>query len=292
MSLTPVIAAVDATLHEELRQLNEARLRPALDPLPWRATLAREIKRRVIEDQYLESCRQDVAARAAEAPDEATGFLAWFERLREDGPGQHDPLFPWLEREATLDQFRWFLCQEVAGEAGFDDLVAMTQLRMPEQAKLELARNYWDEMGRGIASAMHGPMLANLAEALALDRGAVVVPEALALGNLLAGLAFNRHYAFHSVGALGVVELTAPDRARLVNLGLKRLNVAPHDRQYYALHATLDVKHSIAWNREVIAPLVRAQPSCARAIAEGALMRLRAGERCFVRYRAELGLCA
>ena len=48
-----------------------------------------------------------------------------------------------------MDQMRWFLTQEVAGEAGFDDLAALTQVKMPQQAKLEIARNYWDEMGRG-----------------------------------------------------------------------------------------------------------------------------------------------
>ena len=106
----------------------------------------------------------------------------------------------------------------------------------------------------------------------------------------LAGLAFNRAYAFHSVGALGAVELTAPDRARLVNAGLRRLGVAAGVRQYYALHATLDIKHSATWNAEVIAPLVEAQPETRFAIAEGALMRLRAGERCFERYRRELGV--
>ena len=126
---------------------------------------------------------------------------------------------------------------------------------MPARAKLELARNYWDEMGRGLPSAMHGPMLARLATALELDRSTVIVPEAVALGNLLAGLAFNRHYAYHAIGALGVVELTAPDRARLVNGGLKRLEIAARDRQYYALHATVDIRHSIAWNHEVIVPL-------------------------------------
>ncbi len=64
---------------------------------------------------------------------------------------------------------RWFLQQEVAGEAGFDDLVAMCQVKMPTQAKLELARNYWDEMGRGAEAGMHGPMLDQLAKALELE---------------------------------------------------------------------------------------------------------------------------
>lgn len=287
------VSALDArTLHRELSVLNEHRLSPTLDGHGWREELAKETERRILEGEYLESCRREIAARAAEAPREGDRFLAWFGELRATGPGQHDPLFAWLETEATMSQFRWFLTQEVAGEAGFDDLVALTQLKMPTQGKLELARNYWDEMGRGMEIAMHGPMLSRLAASLELDLSTEPVFEALALGNLLAGLAFNRRYAFHSIGALGAVELTAPDRSRLVNLGLKRLRVPAGDRQYFALHATLDIKHSEAWNREVIRPLVEDRPDCAVAIAEGALMRLTAGQRCFARYRRELGLPA
>ena len=75
-----------------------------------------------------------------------------------------------------------------------------------------------------------------------------------------------------------------------VTVGLKRLGVKPAHRQYFALHATLDVQHFAAWKCEVLAPLVAADPRCARPIAEGALLRLQAGARCFARYRAELGL--
>jgi hypothetical protein len=278
----------DESLHEELRALNELRLRPSHDR-PSRKGLEKENERRLIEHEFLDARRAEIAERAAQAPTDPSAFLAWFVALRETGPGQHDPLFDWLASEATLDQFRWFLSQEVAGEAGFDDLVALTQLGMPVRAKLELARNYWDEMGRGIETAMHGPMLARLALALELDPAVAIVDEAIALGNLLAGLAFNRDYAFHAVGALGAVELTAPDRARLVNLGLKRLQIPAGVRQYYALHATVDIRHSATWNAEVIAPLVAESPAVALAIAEGALMRLHAGQRCFARYRRELG---
>ena len=91
--------------------------------------------------------------------------MRWFEDLENTGPGQRDPLFPWLAAHATLVQMRWFLRQEIGGEAGFDDLVALAQLRLPDRAKLELARNYWDEMGRGDARGMHGPMLARLGNA-------------------------------------------------------------------------------------------------------------------------------
>jgi hypothetical protein len=75
-----------------------------------------------------------------------------------------------------------------------------------------------------------------------------------------------------------------------VDRGLARLGIARAARRYFTLHATLDLKHSEAWNREVLRPLVAEQPRTVQAIAEGALMRLRAGARCFERYRQELGL--
>ena len=279
-------------LHQLLRQLNERRMTPEHDASGWRDGLGHETTARLAEHEFVEAARREIAERAATAPRQPGPFLTWFEKLREDGPGQGDPLFPWIEHHATLEELRWFLSQEVAGEAGFDDLVALTQLKMPVQAKLELARNYWDEMGRGMESAMHGPMLSRLAMTLELDPNVEIVVEAIALGNLLCGLAHNRRYAYHSVGALGAIELTAPDRSHMTNLGLKRLRVPAGERQYYALHATLDVKHSIAWNREVIYPLVAERPECAVAIAEGALMRLAAGEKCFQRYRKDLGVPA
>jgi hypothetical protein len=165
----------------------------------------------------------------------------------------------------------------------------MTQVKLPAQAKLELARNYWDEMGQGHAGGMHGPMLERLAKELALDEMNVpLVWESLALGNLMTALACNRRYTYQSIGALGAIELTAPGRAVMVNVGLKRLGISGEARRYFALHSTLDVKHSIAWNREVIRPLVAENPAIARPLAEGALMRLEAGRRCFERYRAEL----
>ena len=87
---------------------------------------------------------------------------------------------------------------------------------------------------------------------------------------------------------LGVVELTAPGRAACVAKGLRRLGFTGSERLYFDLHAVLDVKHSADWNREALRPLVEEDPRRAAAIAEGALIRLNCGARCFERYRAEL----
>ena len=244
---------------------------------------------RALELGFLDELRAEVAHAAARAPGDPAGFVAWFEALEHDGPGQGDPLFPWLAEAASLEDVRWFLTQEAAGEAGFDDLTAMTQVRMPTQAKLELARNYWDEMGRGNPKGMHGPMLDRTVAALALEPEIdTTVWESLALANAMTAMAANRSYAWHSIGALGVIELTAPGRSAATAAALKRLGVPVPARHYFDLHAVLDVKHSAAWNREVLAPLVAEDPRRATAMAEGALIRLTCGARCFERYRHQL----
>jgi hypothetical protein len=280
-----------ARFHVALTKFNARSLEPDLPRARWHEDFAASCRVAEAETDYVEAVRSAIAPLTADIPDDAEGFVAWFERLHDVGPGQGDPLFPWLAAQATLDQMKWFLYQEVAGEAGFEDLLAMTQVKMPEQAKLEMARNYWDEMGRGTAKGMHGGMLANLADYFELTPSADnVVPEALALGNAMVAMARHRHYAFHSIGALGVIEMTAPGRAAQVNEGLRRLRVPAKKRHYFAVHAILDVKHSEAWNREVLRPLVAEDPRRAQAIGEGAVIRLWHGARCFERYRQEFGL--
>jgi hypothetical protein len=257
----------------------------------WLAQLDHDHRMLRLEGRFIEELRADVRTRAAQAPTDPDGFVAWFEALKDNGPGQGDPLFPWIAETATRDEIRWFLQQEAVGEAGFDDLVAYTQVKMPDRAKLELARNYWDEMGRGNAKGMHGPMLAKLVAVLDLSPEIeTTVWESLALANAMTAMATTRRYAWHSIGALGVIELTAPGRSACTAAGLRRIGLTDGERRYFDLHAVLDVKHSQDWNAEAIGPLVAEDPARATAIAEGALLRLACGERCFARYRAHFGI--
>jgi len=279
----------DEALHRRLAWWNRRRMAPSAPSPGWREELAEDHDMRLAEAQMLEGLRREIAERAAEAPSDPDAFIAWFEALKEKGPGQGDPLFPWLGEAASLDQMRWFLRQEAAGEAGFDDLVALTQVKMPTLPKLELARNYWDEMGRGSEGGMHGPMLDRTVAGLELNPTIdETLWQSLALANTMTAMATNRAYAFHSLGALGAVELTAPGRVAEVAAGLKRLGVEPALRKYFQLHAVLDIEHSKDWNEHAIHPLLEDQPQTARWIAEGALMRLTCGARCFEAYRSEL----
>src|SRR4029450_13362770 len=277
-------------VQRRLAAFNTKRFAPSLPETNWRADLGAFVAGATLEGGGFDAERQRVRSRATRVPVDPDGFVAWFEELQQTGPGQNHPLFPWLAESASMPEMKWFLTQEIAGEAGFEDLTALTQVRFPTRPKLELARNYWDEMGRGNPKGMHGPLLEVLAVSLGLEPEVeTTVWESLALANTMAGLAASRRYAYHSIGALGVIELTAPGRAIAVATGLKRLGVPTGDRHYFDLHSILDVKHSMAWNAEVIHPLVAENPKVAPAIAEGALMRLECGRRSFDRYRRGLG---
>src|SRR5205085_1013375 len=123
------VEANDASTAESQRQIqfaafNARRLRPALPESAWREALHRDMALLAAEHEFIEYQRQQVADRAREAPREASAFADWFAALDHTGPGQHDPLFPYLAEQATHEEMCWFLTQEVAGEAGFDDLVA------------------------------------------------------------------------------------------------------------------------------------------------------------------------
>jgi hypothetical protein len=272
-----------------LAHWNRERLEPGFPSDDWQRRFERDMRMERLQGAFLEELRAEVIDEAAAAPTDVEGFIDWFEGLQATGPGQGDPLFPWLADHADRDQLRWFFEQEAAGEAGFDDLVAMTQVKLPTRPKLELARNYWDEMGHGTEKGMHGPMLDALVETLAVTPVIEnTVWESLCLANAMTAMASSRRYAWHSVGALGVIELTAPGRSAATAEGLKRVGLSPKEARYFTLHAVLDIKHSEDWNREAIRPAVEEDPRRATAMAEGALIRLRCGARCFEAYRERL----
>lgn len=274
------------SFQQGLARWNRQRLAPRFPEDEWNRALDQDTRMLRLERAFLEELRTEIRASAKAAPAEARAFVQWFEDLKSTGPGQGDALFPWLAEQASRDELRWFFEQEAAGEAGFDDLVAYTQVKMPCRAKLELARNYWDEMGHGSAHAMHGRMLDALVETLAVEpRIETTVWPSLALANAMTAMATDRSFAWHAVGALGVIELTAPGRSALVARGLKRVGLSKRESRYFDIHAVLDIKHSEDWNREVLLPLVEEDPFRAHAIAEGALIRLHCGRRCFEAYR-------
>src|SRR3546814_15535581 len=99
----------------------------------------------------------------------------------------------------------------------------------------------------------------------------------------MTAMATSRRFAWHSIGALGIIEQTAPGRSVEVAAGLRRIGLSGRERHYFDLPAVLDVKHSEAWNREPIGPLVAEDERRARAIADGDRNRVGHGKCVHVR---------
>jgi hypothetical protein len=123
----------------ELAKYNSRQLQPAFPTRAWRDELDEYGRVSLAEGEYIEAVRREISSLVVNVPTNVNDFIDWFEELKNTGPGQGDSLFPWLAETASRDDMLWFLTQEVAGEAGFDDLLAMTQVKMPVTAKLEMA---------------------------------------------------------------------------------------------------------------------------------------------------------
>jgi pyrroloquinoline quinone (PQQ) biosynthesis protein C len=278
-------------LHIALNAFNGARLQPKL-PDEWESDLPLMRAAEMIEARFVEAERARAKEQVVGVPRDPAGFVEWFLELKASGPGQFDPFFDYLAEQASRAELQYFIKQEFCGEIGFEDLIALTQVRFPERPKLELARNFWDEQGRGRAEDLHGPMFVAMARELGVENtpDTELLWETLALANLLTALACNRRYAWHSLGALAVVELTSPTRASRVAQGLARVGLSERGCRYFRLHTTVDVEHSQAMMAEVFIPLLEMTPDLARPLAEGAMLRLNAGLRLIQRYRAQLKL--
>jgi hypothetical protein len=191
-------------------------------------------------------------------------------------------VYRWVAEEATRDELVEFLSLEGGPDGGFDDLVALCQVGITGEAKVELARNYWDEMGRGDAEAVHTELHHQLVDALGLrtvprEDQPVEALERSALGSLLAT---NRALQPEMIGALGLIELQAGPRCRKVIEGLRRVGAPDGAFPFYEEHASTDPRHGKAWVDNVVGPLAENRGWGPR-IVQGARWRSIVNERFF-----------
>jgi hypothetical protein len=190
----------------------------------------------------------------------------------------HDRLpaaYKWLAKEASWTELVDFLALEGGPDGGFDDLVAVCQVGLSGSAKLELGKNYWDEMGNGDADRVHTVLHERMAAALqmpAVPRAEQPVEalERAALGGLLAT---NRWLQPEMLGALGLLELQAGPRCRLVLQAFDRLGAPADAYPFYVEHAEVDPIHGRDWMDKAIVPTVAERPEWGPRVVKGAWWR-------------------
>ena len=212
---------------------------------------------------------------ASALPEDPSGFAEWYRNTAFSHPLYEHELYTFLSSEASREQLEWFFTMECAGEAAFDDLVALAQVGTRGEVKMEMASNYWDEMGKGKTHAVHTHLFHKLIEDLDLHAPpADELPwQVLAGVNVMLWSCIPRRNAFRAQGALGAVELLAPQRCTRVVHGAQRVGMKKKSVVYYGAHAIIDIGHAEGWLKNVIAPQVAAYPESRTGIAEGLIVR-------------------
>lgn len=254
------------------------------------ATLEGAWERDLLARARRTASRLGTALDEAALPADPDAFVEWYKTAAFTHPLYEHPLYAFLAGEADRGQLEQFLRLEAAGEAAFDDLVALGQVGTRGEVKIEMGRNYWDEMGNGKSHAVHTHLFHRLTEGLKLT-----APEAhelrwpvLAGANVMLWSCIPRRNAFRAQGTLGAVELLAPQRCTRLVAGALRVGIPKRVMSYYAAHAIIDVGHAEGWLDHVVRPQVAEVPASRVGIAEGLLARADASLDYFDHAFAEL----
>ncbi len=183
--------------------------------------------------------------------------------------------YEWLARSATWPEVVRFLALEGGPDGGFDDLVALCQVGLTGRPKLELATNYWDELGNGSLDAVHTVLHDRLVAAIDMPHIPVSEqPEAALERAALGGLLSTNHWLQpEMLGALGLIELQAGPRCRKVLAAFDRVGAPAEAYPFYTEHAEVDPRHGKDWLDNAIVPIVAERPEWGERILRGALWR-------------------
>ncbi|MCU1592900.1 MAG: hypothetical protein JWO12_292 [Frankiales bacterium] len=247
-----------------------------------------ELKSR-LEQEWLRELDDQWATVVPEADAKSVeGAVQWLRGIAVDD--RLPAAYRWLADAASPQQVLEFLALEGGPDGGFDDLVAMCQVGLTGSAKLELGKNYWDEMGTGDPEGVHTVLHQRVVAALDLpfvprDQMPVEALERAALNGLLAT---NRWLQPELLGALGLTELQAGPRCRMVLKAFDRIGAPKDAYPFYAEHADVDPVHGKDWVEKAVIPLVAELPAWGPRIVKGAWWRARVNLAFFESVRLSL----
>jgi len=198
-----------------------------------------------------------------------------------------------IER-ASFEQLRVFLGQETPFDIHFGDLVALLLPGVHGEQKIELAGNFWDEMGRGKLDVTHRRLRMNMMERVGVPTDQYLTDvtgfwvEELRLANMYFQTSYSRRLAPQSIGMLLATELVVPGRIDRQIDGWRRLGLEDQDMAYLREHVTVDVEHAQGWLDHVVMPLATARPDLMQEVGIGVLRRLDEALKVCDRAMAEL----
>lgn len=216
------------------------------------------------------------------APTDPREYLSWLKAMaRGHRVFKHPYYREFIRNQATREDLRSYVIQESVVDGRFDDLLAMMQVGTSGEAKMEIANNFWDEMGNGNPAEVHTHLFNNIFEVFDITQEELdesLTANALLSGNLAVMVARYRRLYPEAVGLLGMTEWLVPDRFVQVVNAWERLGLPEVGIVYHRLHITIDSQHAAGWFHNVVVPAATSE-FMRRGIARGTLWRLNSSAR-------------
>ncbi len=215
----------------------------------------------------------------ARLPRSVDEFQEWF--LTTARNHEQPDFCHYLEHEASLPEIALFVAAEELVDGRFDDLVALAQVGLSGAAKMTIAENYWDEMGRGDPSQVHTRLFASssayMSSLLAAHGTGIDDLECAEIYEnacLLMSYGIHRHLTPRGLGAMGVLEQSASPRFEAMVRGCARAGVPDTAIEYQRLHIHVDADHGKEWLENVLLALAGTSPAVLREICLGVCIRV------------------
>lgn len=218
-----------------------------------------------LERVFLSALRRDVPA-SADVDSELNELLV--ENVDAFGISHH------LRHRGELWQLREYIAHRSLYHLKEADPQTFVIPRLDGPPKAALVTVQHDEYGAGDPERAHSKLFAEMMTGLGLSAayGAYLgsaPAEMLAEVNLMSLCGLHRGLRAALLGQFAAVELTSsPGADRLVK-AMRRLGCGPAAVRFYAEHVEADAVHEQLVRREVIAPLLAAEPELASDVAFG-----------------------
>jgi heme oxygenase-like protein len=224
--------------------------------------------RRELEAVFEAELRRAIEYREVEPEDVAEAL-----RNIAEPPGA-DSLPSFLERAATVEQFREFLAHRSAYQLKEADPHSWVIPRLEGPAKTMVMEIQYDEYGSGDPAWMHAELFRRTMVAAGLDGsyGAYVdrLPGvALATVNLISLLGLHRRWRGALVGHLAAFEMTSTLPNRSYGNGFRRLGFDPEATRFFDEHVEADSVHEVL-ARDLAIEVATQEPALAADVVFGA----------------------
>jgi hypothetical protein len=185
------------------------------------------------------------------------------------------PVSRYLERQATVEQFREFLVHRSAYQLKEADPHSWAIPRLSGRPKVALVEIQADEYGGGRPERQHAHLFATTMQALGLDSsyGAYLdqIPgTTLATVNVMSLFGLHRRLRGAIVGHLAVLEMDSTLPNRRYGNGLRRLGFDAHATDFFDEHVEADAVHEALAAHDLAGALAQDDPSLAPDILFGA----------------------